>query len=209
MYANHTYKYIDALDSITEAYNNSYHSSIKMSSSDVNESNQSALWQQLYLPKPANDRSKIKDTPKNFKFEIGDFERISFLRKAFSREYDQKWSDEIFRVARRYKPEGIPEGIPVYKLKDFNSTEDIQGTFYQQEIQKVDVPVDKLYKIDKILGTKINRFILVFFILRSQKDGFHSLIKLLSYHTLSYTFLTKVCYISYSWFCDELFSMAQ
>ena len=151
MYANHTYKYIDALDSITEAYNNGYHSSIKMAPNNVNESNQSALWQQLYLPKTADGKNKTKNIPKNFKFEIGDFVRISFLRKAFSREYDQKWSDEIFRVARRYKR----EGIPVYKLKDFNSTEDIQGTFYQQEMQKVDVPVDKLYQIDKILATKI------------------------------------------------------
>ena len=79
-----------------------------MAPTNVNESNQSALWQQLYLPKTADGKNKKKNILKNFKFETGDFVRISFLRKAFSREYDQKWSDEIFRVARRYKREGIP-----------------------------------------------------------------------------------------------------
>ena len=151
MHANHTYKYIDALDSITEAYNNSYHTSIKMAPSQVNKENESTLWQQLYLPTKSDKAPKIKF--ETFKYKVGDFVRISFLKKTFTREYDQKWSDEIFRVSKRYRR----EGLPVYKLKDYTNTEDIEGTFYQPEIQKVRVSPDKFYKIDKILGTKTVR----------------------------------------------------
>ena len=149
-YSNQTYKYIDALDSILIAYNKSFHSSIKMAPQDVNETNESTLWKQLYLPQKSN---KIKDSQskvKRYKYLVGDTVRISFLKKTFSREYDQKWSDEIFRISKRFRR----EGLPVYKLHDFNGKEEIKGTFYQQELQKVKISPDKLYKIDKILGSK-------------------------------------------------------
>ena len=149
MYANQTYKYIDELESVTVAYNKRYHSSIKMAPSDVNKNNKSSLWKQQYLP-PGGAKIRSKESMKKFKFKTGDFVQISFLKKAFSREYDQKWSDEIFRVAKRFRR----EGLPVYKLKNFDSSENIQGTFYQEEIQKIKVPADKLYKIDKIISTK-------------------------------------------------------
>ena len=70
-----------------------------------------------------------KESLKKVKSKTGDFVRILFLKKAFSREYDQKCSDEIFRVAKRLRR----EGLPFHKLKNFNSSEDIQGTFYQKD----------------------------------------------------------------------------
>ena len=45
-------------------------------------------------------------------------------------------------------------GLLIYRLKDFRD-EEINGTFYQSELQKVDVwDDDILQKIEKILKTK-------------------------------------------------------
>ena len=149
-YSNQTYKYIDALNSILSAYNKSFHSSIKMAPQDVNETNESTLWKQLYLPQKSNKIKSSHDKAKCYKFAVGDTVRISFLKKTFSREYDQKWSDEIFRISKCFRR----EGLPVYKLYNFNGKEEIQGTFYQQELQKVKIEPNKLYKIDKVLSSK-------------------------------------------------------
>lgn len=44
-------------------------------------------------------------------------------------------------------------GLPVYRLKDYLDDE-IKGTFYQAELQKVDVREDDEFKVEKILRTK-------------------------------------------------------
>jgi hypothetical protein len=44
-------------------------------------------------------------------------------------------------------------GLPIYRLKDFHDKE-IKGTFYQSELQKVDVRDDDIWKMEKILKTK-------------------------------------------------------
>ena len=44
-------------------------------------------------------------------------------------------------------------GLPIYRLKDFHDKE-IKGTFYQSDLQKVDVRDDDIRKIEKILKTK-------------------------------------------------------
>ena len=149
-YSNQTYKYIDALDSILVAYNKSFHSSIKMAPQEVNETNESTLWKQLYLPHKSNKIEASHNKTKRYKFAVGDTVRISFLKKTFSREYDQKWTDEIFIISKCFRR----EGLPVYKLKNFNGKQEISGTFYQQELQKVKISSHKLYKIDKILSSK-------------------------------------------------------
>lgn len=83
---------------------------------------------------------------KLYKFKINDKVRITHLRRLFQREYDQKWTGEIFRVSSRFRS----QGIPVYKLKDF-ADESIYGTFYAQELQKVNKDDNSIWKIDKIL----------------------------------------------------------
>ena len=44
-------------------------------------------------------------------------------------------------------------GLLIYRLKDFHD-EEINGTFYQSELQNVDVRDDDIWKIEKILKTK-------------------------------------------------------
>ena len=146
-------RYIDHLQDFAESYNNTRHRSIGMPPKNVKKQNETLVWWRLYWPKgkpskmvKAEAKTKNRPVSKPFKFKIGDHVRITHLRHPFSREYDQKWTGEIFKIAQRF----LRGGIPVYKLRDFNE-EDITGSFYQQELQKVTIKDDQLWKIDKIL----------------------------------------------------------
>jgi len=43
--------------------------------------------------------------------------------------------------------------MPVYRLKDYNG-EDITGSFYQSELQKVELKEDDMWKVEWILKTR-------------------------------------------------------
>ena len=137
-----TYKYIDHLQDFVTSYNNTYHRSIKMKPVDVTKENEAALWEQQYADPYKKKKKQVK-----FKFAVGDLVRISYLRHTFMREYEQKWSEEIFKVAKRY----ARDGLPIYKLKEYDN-DPIEGTFYQQELQLVNEP--EVYRIEKIVKTR-------------------------------------------------------
>ena len=99
------------------------------------------------MPIKVSTESKSKTIRKPFRFKVGDKVRITYIRNIFTREYDEKWTGEIFKVTQR-----IMRGrLPIYRLKDFHD-EEIKGTFYQSELQKV--RNDDIWKIEKILKTK-------------------------------------------------------
>ena len=77
---------------------------------------------------------------------MGDYVRLSFLKRTFEREYDQKWTSEIFFVKARR----IRDGPQIYTIADFEG-EELIGTFYKEEIQKVSSDPKGIYKIEKIL----------------------------------------------------------
>jgi hypothetical protein len=88
----------------------------------------------MYWPKNVSSESKSKTIRKPFRFKVGDKVRITYIRNIFTREYDEKWNGEIFKVTQRI----MRGGLLIYRLKDFRD-EEINGTFYQSELQKVDV----------------------------------------------------------------------
>lgn len=122
-------KYVDILQDLVTSYNNTYHKSIGMSPAQVTDSNQSALWWKQYQPK--KDFKKSKNPPK-FKFEIGDTVHIPKLAGKFAREYDVRWTDEVFTVVERFRRDRL---INMYTLEDENK-EPILGTFYEMELQR-------------------------------------------------------------------------
>lgn len=79
--------------------------------------------------------------------------RISHMRNVFPREYDEKWSGEILMVFIMVSERRLRGRLPVYWLKDYQNDE-IKETFYQAELQKVDVREDDEFKVEKILKTK-------------------------------------------------------
>jgi len=68
------------------------------------------------------------------------------LKRAFQRDYQQKWMEELFVVDRRY----LRGNVPVYKLKDFTD-ESVTGTFYEREMQKVNKDADAMCRIKKFI----------------------------------------------------------
>jgi hypothetical protein len=70
--------------------------------------------------------------------------KITYLRHPFQRDYQQKWTEELFIIRHRF----LREGIPVYQIKDVEDG-NIDGTFYQQELQKVNEDEDKAWTIEQ------------------------------------------------------------
>ena len=115
----------------------------------VTKGKETNLWWKMYWPKKVSTESKSKTIWKPFRFKVGDKVSITYIRNIFTREYDKKCTGEIFKVTQRI----LRGGLPIYRLKDFHD-EEIKGTFYQSELQKVDIRDNDIWKIEKILKTK-------------------------------------------------------
>ena len=133
---NNTLHYLDALPSLVNSYNHTYHRSIKRAPASVNHKNQQQVWLTLY-------GSELKKTQPVYK--EGDKVRISSARRNFKKGYLPSWTQEIFTIIKVKKT--VP---PTYKIVD-DQKEPIRGSFYKQELQKVYVDHNKLYKIEKVL----------------------------------------------------------
>ena len=134
---NNTYNYIDVLPELVEDYNNTVHSSTKLTPIDASkEENELTVWRNLYP-----DRFKINElTPK---FSVGDEVRITKKKKVFEKGYTTRWTEEIFTIKE------IQNTNPItYKLKDLKG-EEIKGTFYEPELQKTKQQVFRIEKIIK------------------------------------------------------------
>ena len=136
---NNTYNYIDALPDLVEDYNNTVHSSTKLTPTDASkEENELKVWRNLYP-------DRYKASRLNPKFSIGDRVRISRKKKVFEKGYTTRWTNEIFTI---YK---IQETDPItYILKDLEG-EEIKGSFYAEELQKTK---EQIYKIEKVIKKK-------------------------------------------------------
>ena len=75
--------------------------------------------------------------------------RISHVRGLFDREHSQKWTGELFKIHTRFRR----EGVPVYTLIDWDK-ECVEGTFYEPEIQAVNIDESTEYRIEKILNRR-------------------------------------------------------
>lgn len=142
-------RYIDHLQDFAGNYNGTYHRTIGMAPQKVTKTKETDLWWRMYWPKKQEPIRKVKVTRKPFRFKIGDQVRITYLRNPFTREYDEKWTGEIFKISQRI----LRGGLPIYRITDFNGDE-IKGTFYQSELQKTNVKDDDIWKVEKILKTR-------------------------------------------------------
>ena len=133
---NNTYNYMSILPDLLEDYNNTVHSSIKMSPIDASKKkNELTVWRNLYPDRFKTNRL----TPK---FSVGDLVRITKKKKVFEKGYTTRWRKETFKIKE------IRDTNPIiYKIKDLKG-EEIEGTFYEPELQKTE---HQLYKIEKVL----------------------------------------------------------
>uniref|UniRef100_A0A1Y1N5I8 Integrase catalytic domain-containing protein n=1 Tax=Photinus pyralis TaxID=7054 RepID=A0A1Y1N5I8_PHOPY len=135
-----TFKYVDVLQDLVSAYNKSYHSSIKMAPDDVNEENILKVWQNLYAKGFGKETRPI--------YKVGQHVRITRTKYHFEKGYESNFSQEVFKIIKVIK-----RRPPVYRIVDL-SGEDIEGTFYEEELQAVTIDEDTVFKIDEILEEK-------------------------------------------------------
>ena len=145
-YENQTYKYIDIIDDIVFSYNNTIHSSINLPPADVTKANSYEIYEKVYLP----ILNKRAAQARSYSFGVGDIVRLSLQRSVFSRGYQESWTEEIFKINKK-----LPSHPPRYKIEDLEG-EIVKGSFYNQELLKVDVEDvnDISFKIEKILAKK-------------------------------------------------------
>lgn len=147
-------RYIDVLQDLVKAYNNTWHYGIKLEPKNVTRENERRLWWQMYWPGETFNEEKLRLNKKRnlFKFEIGDFVRLSLRKQKFQREYNEKWTGEVFIVAKRFLREG---SIDVYRVTDYEG-EEVKGSFYRNELQRTKQRPDTLFIVDEILGEREN-----------------------------------------------------
>ena len=117
-------QYLDMLPKLVKQYNNTKHSSIKMTPIEASKKiNEGTVYFNLY-----GDMEPLSAKPK---FKVGDKVRISkYKRNVFDKGYTPNWTEEVFTVVK------IQYTNPItYKIKDLND-EEIKGSFYEPELLK-------------------------------------------------------------------------
>ena len=127
--------YIDKLDNVVDEYNNTYHTTIKMKPIDVKDN--------TYIN--ASKEINIKDP----KFKVGDHVRISKYKNIFAKGYVPNWSEEVFVIKK------VKNTVPwTYVIINDLNGEEIIGTFYEKELQKIN---QEEFRIEKVIRRKGNK----------------------------------------------------
>jgi hypothetical protein len=133
--ANSTRRYIDILGEMVGNYNETRHSSIKMTPAKASmKVNEKTVFMNLY--------GKEISEPIAPKFSIGDKVRITKKKNIFEKGYTPRWTEEVFTVSQVQYTDP-----PTYKITDGNG-EEIQGSFYEQELQKT---TQEIFRIEKVI----------------------------------------------------------
>ena len=127
--------YIDKLDDIVNKYNNTRHRIITMKPIDVKDN--------TYI----DFGNEVNDN--NPKFKVGYHVRISKYKNRFAKGYTPNCSEEVFVIKK------IKNTVPwTYVIDDLNG-EEITGTFYEKELQKIDQQEIRIEKVIKKKGDKL------------------------------------------------------
>lgn len=150
------YKWLDVLSDIVADYNNTNHRTIKMKPINVKKKDVKRLLQTVY--------SHLKTVdPRKQKLKVKDYVRISKYREAFSKGYTPNWSNEIFQIRKIHR-----SNPRTYLLKD-QEGDQIQGGFYEHELQKVKYP--DIYLVEKIMRKKGNKLYVKWLGLNSKQNS--------------------------------------
>ena len=125
--------YIDKSDHIVNEYNNTKYRITKIKPIGVKDN--------TYI----DFGKEVNDNDPNFK--VGDHVRISKCKNIFAEGYTPNWSEEVFVIKK------IKNTVP-YVIDDLNG-EEITGTFYEKELQKMDLQEFRIEKVIKKKGDKL------------------------------------------------------
>ena len=142
MKENRTSRYIDVLEQIVQNYNDSYHNSIGMAPSKVNNENLAEVAYNLYY----TESDKRNTLPREARYKLGQHVLVSRLKSKFKKGYTSNFGDEIFKISDIHNTNPIQ-----YSLSDLCEKESpILGKFYESEIAPIDLP--PILDIEEITG---------------------------------------------------------
>jgi hypothetical protein len=144
---HHTDEYLNVLPKFIENYNNTIHSRTKQKPIDI----------YLHDKKPYEKPEDITEEDDKYykaKYKVGDYVRISKVKKTFEKGYTSRWSKEVYKI----KSIDTSQRPYTYELEDLKN-ETIKGNFYTEELQKTDLKdfavVEKVLKTKKVNGVKM------------------------------------------------------
>ena len=135
--ARNTRAYLSVLSQLLDGYNWNVHRSIGMDPCDKTDKNEAAVWTKLY-----GKRMKRHPRPK---LKAGDRVRLSKKHSPFKKGYLPGWTEEVFVVQRV-----VPGPVVTYKLKEWDGMP-LEGSFYEEDVQKVTVPNEALFRVEKMV----------------------------------------------------------
>lgn len=130
------FKWVDILQDIVSRYNNTVHSKTGFKPAQVTKRVEKKIL------KHAFSHPKTID-PRKPKFAVGDSVRISKHRSIFRKGYLPSWTNEIFKIRQ------VLFTLPRTYLLSDDRKNNIQGGFYEEELQKVKHP--DVYLVEKVL----------------------------------------------------------
>ena len=145
--AHNTLRYVDVLQPLIHTYNHAYHRSIGMAPHQITPNTVPEVWDRLF-----GQRLDPKTPPP--KCQVGDRVRLNKKHRPFKKGYLPGRTEEVFVVTHiRRHP------VVTYRLSEWDGTP-IKGTFYEPDVQKVQVSDDSLFRVEKVLKRK-GRHVLV------------------------------------------------
>ncbi len=142
--AHNTDTWYKVLPDLTENYNTTWHSTIKMKPIDARDPKNSPTVL-------ANLQAKWDKIPKERpRFQVGDYVRMMVAKDAFANTSKIiRWTEEVFKIT------GIHPTIPItYEVSDLKG-EKFKGPIYNDDLQKVAKPDDtKLRPVEKIVARR-------------------------------------------------------
>jgi hypothetical protein len=141
-------RYLDNLQEIVAAYNNTKHSAIGKKPIEVNSKNSREVWDFLYsglgrYPKAITQPEKLKP-----KFKVGETVKISAYKQCFAKGYRPNWTFEIFKVIKVVK-----RNPTVYIIEDTQG-EEIKGHWYVEELQRVSADETTEFQVEEVIKTR-------------------------------------------------------
>jgi len=117
--------------------------------------NQYSVWRKMVQYKVGKNLQSLGEKNKEwnfFKFPVGKIVRVSLYKDALSKSYTGSFSSVLYRIISRR----LSFGVPTYRLEELLSSESVKGSFLEPEMMAVEININNLPKIKRIISSRWN-----------------------------------------------------
>jgi hypothetical protein len=143
--------WISVIQDLVTTYNGTFHSAIGLKPTEVNYQTQKEVLNKLYGFLWSKDTKPIHS-----KYHVGDNVRLSEVKRLFRKGYEGGWTKEIFKITK------VLNKVPrvMYEVSNFEGNEAIKGSFYDDELSKVNIPKQTFWRVEKVLKKEFRKKVL-------------------------------------------------